>query len=59
MIGISSVNGNRGIEITTENTLRVVDLLGKNIPVYKGCHLPLVSTLLKEDAIIFPSKAGE
>ncbi len=47
LIGISSVNGNRGIEITTENTLRVVDLLEKNIPVYKGCHLPLVSTLLK------------
>ena len=47
LIGICSVNGNRGIEITTENTLRVVDLLGENIPVYKGCHLPMVSTLLK------------
>lgn len=47
LLGISTVNGNRNVDITTENTLRVVDLLEKDIPVYKGCHLPLVATLLK------------
>lgn len=47
LLGITTVNGNRNVEITTENTLRVIDLLGTNIPVYKGCHLPMVSTLLK------------
>jgi inosine-uridine nucleoside N-ribohydrolase len=47
LIGISTVNGNRNIDITTSNTLRVVSLLGLNIPVYRGCHLPMVSTLLK------------
>ena len=47
LLGVCSVNGNRGIEFTTENTLRVVEYLGlaDKIPVYKGCSPPLVSTL--------------
>lgn len=47
LLGITTVNGNRNVDITSENTLRVVDLLERDIPVYKGCHLPMVSTLLK------------
>jgi inosine-uridine nucleoside N-ribohydrolase len=47
LLGITTVNGNRNVDITTENTLRVMDLLDEDIPVYKGCHLPMVSTLLK------------
>lgn len=47
VIGICSVNGNRGIEYTTENTLRIVEHLGSKVPVYKGCALPLVATLPK------------
>ena len=47
LIGITTVNGNRNVDITTNNTLRVLDLLDLSIPVYKGCHLPMVSTLLK------------
>lgn len=46
VIGICSVNGNRGISFTTENTLRVVEYLGAaQVPVHKGCSLPMVSTL--------------
>lgn len=45
VLGICTVNGNRGLEFTTENTLRVLDHIGATIPVYKGCPLPLVSTL--------------
>ncbi len=47
LLGVCSVNGNRGLEYTTENTLRVVEYLGMQdkIPVYKGCSLPMVSTL--------------
>ncbi len=47
LLGVCSVNGNRGVEYTTENTLRVVEYLGleDKIPVYKGCWLPMVSTL--------------
>ena len=46
VLGICTVNGNRNVELTTENTLRVVEHLGFNTPVYKGCSLPMVSTLL-------------
>ncbi len=47
LLGVCSVNGNRGLEFTTENSLRVVEYLGlaDKIPVYKGCSLPMVSTL--------------
>ncbi|BFJ85814.1 nucleoside hydrolase [Ruthenibacterium sp. CLA-JM-H11] len=47
LLGVCSVNGNRGIDFTTENTLRVVEYLGlqDRIPVYRGCSLPMVSTL--------------
>lgn len=45
VIGICSVNGNRGIEYTTENTLRAMDWMGCKVPVYKGCALPYASTL--------------
>ena len=47
VLGVCSVNGNRGIDFTTENTLRVVEYLGlqDRTPVYRGCSLPMVSTL--------------
>lgn len=45
LIGICTVNGNRPVPNTTENTLRVVDLMHSNVPVIKGCATPLVATL--------------
>lgn len=45
VLGVCSVNGNRGIDFTTENTLRVVEYIGSDVPVFKGCSLPMVSTL--------------
>lgn len=45
VLGVCTVNGNRGIEFTTENTLRVVQHIGADTPVFKGCSLPMVSTL--------------
>lgn len=49
VLGIMTVNGNKPVENTTENTLRVLDLMGQGekIPVYKGCQEPLVAGLLK------------
>lgn len=47
VLGITTVNGNRGIEYTTENTLRVVEKFGYETPVFKGCGLPIASTLIK------------
>ena len=45
VLGVCAVNGNRGIDFTTENTLRVVEYLGKDIPVFRGCYLPMVVSL--------------
>ena len=45
VIGICSVNGNRPLPNTTENTLRVVEMLGKDVPVIKGCPTPIATTL--------------
>ncbi len=47
LLGICSVNGNRNVELTTDNTLRVVDYvgMGNKVKVYKGCALPMVCTL--------------
>ena len=46
VLGICTVNGNREVRLTTDNTLRVLDLLGMpQIPVFKGCEFPMVSTL--------------
>ena len=59
LLGITTVNGNRNVDTTTDNTLRVVSLLGKKIPVYKGCALPLVSTLLKGRRDNIPFKGPE
>ncbi len=45
VLGVCAVNGNRGIDFTTENTLRMVEYLGKDIPVFRGCSLPMVVSL--------------
>ena len=45
---VCSVAGNKSIEMTTENTLRVVQMLGADVPVYRGCADPLVKLLREE-----------
>ncbi len=44
-VAICSVAGNKDIDKTTENTLRVVELMKADIPVYRGCREPLVKLL--------------
>jgi len=40
---ITSVSGNVDVEKTTANVLKVLDVVGKDVPVFKGCALPLVA----------------
>jgi len=40
---ITSVSGNVDVEKTTANILKVLDVVGKDVPVFKGCALPLVA----------------
>lgn len=43
LVGATTVNGNTGVEYTTENTLRVFDWIGMpEIPVFRGMDRPLV-----------------
>jgi inosine-uridine nucleoside N-ribohydrolase len=42
LVAATTVNGNVPLELTTENTLRVFDLLGESIPVHAGLAQPLV-----------------
>ena len=52
LLGISTVAGNKEIGFTTDNTLRVVDMLRSNTPVYRGCWTSMVAKLL-------PSRHGD
>lgn len=45
ILGITTVFGNASLQQGTKNALRVVELSGKNIPVYRGAEKPLVVPL--------------
>jgi inosine-uridine nucleoside N-ribohydrolase len=43
LVGVTTVNGNNVVEHCTDNTLRVLDFIGRgDIPVYEGLSRPLV-----------------
>lgn len=41
LVGATTVNGNVPVDMTTENTLRVFDHIGRRAPVYRGMAAPL------------------
>ena len=45
LVGVTTVNGNNPVDACTDNTLRVLDLLGAEVPVHEGA----VSPLLRDD----------
>ena len=46
LVAVCTVKGNQPLKNTTENTLRVRELLNADFPVYKGCATGLVSDLI-------------
>ena len=43
LVGATAVNGNTGVDATTANTLRVLDLIGRpDIPVFRGMAAPML-----------------
>ncbi len=42
LVAVTTVNGNVPVEYATDNSLRVLDLLGSHVPVYGGAERPLV-----------------
>ena len=59
VVGICSVNGNREVALTTDNTLRVKALMGADVPVYRGCEYPLVATLAPGRRPGIPRREGQ
>lgn len=45
LLGVTTVHGNLPLPYTTDNTLRVMDFMKSQIPVYKGCPYPLAQDL--------------
>ena len=46
LVAVCTVKGNQKIEYTTENTLRIRDLLKADFPVYRGCSGSLVKNIV-------------
>ncbi|MGI6628368.1 MAG: nucleoside hydrolase [Bacillota bacterium] len=56
ILGITCVHGNVGLEHTTRNALRLVELLGGSVPVYPGASRPIMQKL--EHAAEFHGEDG-
>jgi inosine-uridine nucleoside N-ribohydrolase len=41
LVGVTTVNGNAPVDTVLDNTLRVVDLAGVSVPVFRGAERPL------------------
>src|SRR5262245_1218520 len=49
LLAVTTVAGNASIDHTTENTLRVLEHVGADVPVYRGAPGPLLpSTALRD-----------
>jgi inosine-uridine nucleoside N-ribohydrolase len=58
IVGITITSGSIDISQRTKNALRVVELSGKNIPVYQGAAKPLYVSTLNEGADIIHGDDG-
>lgn len=43
VVALTTVHGNTSVENATANCLKVLDLAGKDVPVFRGCAKPLVA----------------
>jgi len=48
---ITTVNGNVGLDLTTANALKILDVAGKDVPVYRGCDRPLINRSANADFV--------
>ena len=48
LVAVCTVWGNHAIENTTDNTLRLIDAMGLDVPVYKGCDTAMVKYLTQD-----------
>ncbi len=59
LVGCTTVNGNVEVQHCTENTLRVVDHIGRgDVPVHEGLAKPFARPVFPSRARTRPSRAG-
>lgn len=51
LLAVTTVAGNVEVSLTTANSLRVLEYLGLNVPVYAGCDRPLVRDQILAKAV--------
>lgn len=51
LLGVTTVNGNVGIDLTTENARKVLEQANASVPVYRGAEKPLEKPLYSSSAI--------
>lgn len=58
LIGITTVNGNVGIEHTTHNALAITEVAGIDVPVHRGAARPLVNEPMDAAHVHGPTGLG-
>lgn len=59
VLGITTTFGNRKVDVTTKNTLKILELIGKtNIPVSKGAAKPIVKEYFSPEKSIVHGADG-
>jgi len=58
LVGITTVNGNVGIDHTTHNALAVLETAGLDIPVHRGAARPLISPTIDASHVHGPTGLG-
>ncbi len=58
LVGITTVNGNVGIEHTTHNALAVLQAAGLDVPVHRGAARPLVADTIDASYVHGPTGLG-
>lgn len=58
LVGITTVNGNVGIEHTTHNALAVTQIAGLDIPVHRGAARPLLAPTMDASYVHGPTGLG-
>ncbi len=58
LVGITTVNGNVGIDHTTHNALAVIETAGLDIPVHRGASRPMISPTIDASHVHGPTGLG-
>jgi len=58
LVGITTVNGNVGIDHTTHNALAVMQIAGLDIPVHRGAARPLIAPTIDAAYVHGPTGLG-